>query len=168
MIYYITYIYIQGPARIDPTHPWCNHPVIAGANIPKGRGKKTGEDRFFNLMSHPRSAINERRLVNQFKRAMSALEYSLKESGMNYLAADRFTVADLNVASNMAWVAHLGFNSLKPYPYVQKWMYRCLYNRKYSFVYNHQIKEYHGKEMYDGIWKMFPADNNNGNNSSKL
>lgn len=44
----------------------------------------------------------------------------------SYLIADRFTVADLNVASVMSWAQHLARCDLGPYANVTRWLGQCL------------------------------------------
>lgn len=145
---------ITGPARVDPAHPWCDHPVVRGANTPAGPRKLTGEDRFLQTTGYARSALGERRLVREFARCMGALDRSLRESGRDYLAADRFTVADLNVAMNLAWCQQLGWQAFQPFPHVRAWFQRCVLDRPASFSYQHVIPEY-GGPMYNGPWKMW-------------
>ena len=79
-----------------------------------------------------------------FQRAIGALERSLREGGRDYLAAERFTVADLNVASNLAWGQQLGWQAFEPYPHVAAWLRRCLFDRETSFCFRHKIPDYGG------------------------
>ena len=41
------------------------------------RAGQTGEERFASMFAHPRSAINEARLVREFRRSIGALETHL-------------------------------------------------------------------------------------------
>jgi glutathione S-transferase len=141
---------ITGPARVDPYHPWYTHPVVRNPDIPNRRGK-TGEERFFEMFSHPRSAINEARLVREFQRSIGAMEKHLADHlPRQYLAADRFTVADLNVASNLAWARHLGQQAFEPFPLVGAWLERCSYSRPLAPAFETPI--------YEGPWKMWHGD----------
>ena len=91
---------------MDSAHPWYTHPVVRNPDTPNRAGQ-TGEERFASMFAHPRSAINEARLVREFRRSIGALETHLADhQPREYLAADRFTVADLNGkrrANSPAW-----------------------------------------------------------------
>ncbi len=65
-----------GRARVDSAHPWYPPPVVRNPDTPNLAGQ-TGEERFASMFAHPRSAINEARLVREFKRSIGALETHL-------------------------------------------------------------------------------------------
>ena len=109
---------ICGPARVDTNHPWYTHPVVRNPDTPNKRGL-TGEQRYFNLFSHPRSAMREAKLTSDFIRKMTALEKELQ--GKTYLVGERFTVCDLNICAYLAWVRHLGEDALRPFPNIKNW-----------------------------------------------
>jgi len=65
---------------------------------------------------------------SRLKVPLAVLEKHLQDQkarGESYLAADRFTVADLCVASVAAWVRPAA-GLLAPYPLTQEWLQRCL------------------------------------------
>jgi glutathione S-transferase len=71
----------------------------------------------------------ERRVDAKAVEALAALEKPFKMlndhlEGRDNLAADRFTVADLNVASILGWAKAAGMG-LDPYPNVKAWLSRC-------------------------------------------
>ena len=138
---------ICGPARVDTNHPWYTHPVVRNPDRPNKRGL-TGEQRYFNLFSHPRSAMREAKLTSDFIRKMTALEKELQ--GKTYLVGERFTVCDLNICAYLAWVRHLGEDALRPFPNIKNWLYRCSFDRPTSPQYKVNI--------YNGPWKMFKSD----------
>ena len=61
--------------------------------------------------------------VEALKAPMNALEESLK--GKEYLLGKHFTIADLNVAAVMSWIAMLKLD-LSAWPNVQAWLQKCL------------------------------------------
>ena len=61
--------------------------------------------------------------VEALKAPMNALEESLK--GKEYLLGKNFTIADLNVAAVMSWIAMLKLD-LSSWPNVQAWLQKCL------------------------------------------
>ncbi|MCR9177196.1 MAG: glutathione S-transferase family protein [Alphaproteobacteria bacterium] len=71
----------------------------------------------------------ERRVEAKAVEALAALERPFATlnsylEGRDYLAADRFTVADLNVASILGWAKAAGMD-LAPYPNLKAWLSRC-------------------------------------------
>ena len=71
----------------------------------------------------------ERRVEAKAIEALAALErpFGILNSELEareYLAADRFTVADLNVASILGWAKAAGMD-LEPYPNLKAWLSRC-------------------------------------------
>jgi len=56
-------------------------------------------------------------------------------AGKDYLLGDRFTVADLNIASVLSW-AQMGGFSLSDWPNVDAWMSRCTQRPAVSKVQN--------------------------------
>ena len=71
----------------------------------------------------PEDAKVRERALEKLERPLDAIELSLE--GRDYLAADRFTVADLNVASVFAW-AKQGQLDLASRPSTEAWLHRCL------------------------------------------
>ena len=58
--------------------------------------------------------------MREFQRSIGAMEKHLADHlPRQYLAADRFTVADLNVASNLAWARH-GEQAFEPFPSLER------------------------------------------------
>ena len=71
----------------------------------------------------------EKRVEAKAVEALAALErpFAILNSELQtreYLAADRFTVADLNVASILGWAKAAGMD-LAPYPNLKAWLSRC-------------------------------------------
>ena len=112
-----------GPARIDPDHPWYTHPVVRNPNK-QGKDGMTGEERYFEWFTHPRSAMRERKLAKSFRRSISALEQHLA-AGRQYLVGDRFTAADINVCSVLAWARHLGWSAFDEFPLTRAYLQRA-------------------------------------------
>jgi glutathione S-transferase len=75
------------------------------------------------LAEHTRDPSNIERDTLLLQKPLAVLNGSL--SGGKYLAGDDFTVADLNVASLLAWgkIARLDFSA---HPNVAQWLRRCL------------------------------------------
>ena len=60
--------------------------------------------------------------VEELSKALAGFEKAL--SGKQYLIGDRFTVADLNVASVLKW-AHIAKFDFGPFPVVASWLKLC-------------------------------------------
>lgn len=81
------------------------------------------------LLRHPKIAMlpPDEGAVAEAKQQLDAPLKVLDQELANkpYLLGDRFTVADLNVASVLAW-AQMGGVDLSAYPNLQKWLGSCL------------------------------------------
>ncbi|MGA1675835.1 MAG: glutathione S-transferase family protein, partial [Pseudomonadales bacterium] len=75
------------------------------------------------FMGMERSDAKAAEYLAQLDRPLRVLEGEL--TGREYLLGERFTVADLNVASVFAWAGMAGLD-LTPYPQVGAWLTRCL------------------------------------------
>lgn len=72
---------------------------------------------------NPKNPETERLSVAALEKPLSVLNEHL--SGRDYLLGESFTVADLNVASVMAWAMVSKFD-LSAHPNVQTWLGRCM------------------------------------------
>jgi glutathione S-transferase len=63
------------------------------------------------------------KVASNISRPMKAFEAWI--TGKEYLVGDRFTVADLNVASVMDWLVKAKYN-FSPYPNTKAWLDKCL------------------------------------------
>lgn len=88
------------------------------------------ETHLLSLLMHKRMLPTDKRDPDKAKRnegilrqPLQVLEQSL--TGRDYLVDDRFTVADLNVASVLSWTRPARY-SLKSLPQVHAWLDRCL------------------------------------------
>lgn len=70
----------------------------------------------------PNAGRAERRFA-ELARPLGVLDGHLAER--EWLIADRFTVADLNVAAVLSWLLDGAFD-LGPWPYAEAWLSRCL------------------------------------------
>jgi len=58
----------------------------------------------------------------KLQRPLTSLEHALE--GRNYLAADRFTIGDLNAVSIVSWLPLIGFD-MRKFPNIDGWIKRC-------------------------------------------
>ena len=79
------------------------------------------EEKYFQ-QRQPRDAKKESDSLNELTKPFAVLENELTRR--QWLVGDRFTVADLNVASVMAW-APLAKIDLSPVPRIAEWLGRC-------------------------------------------
>jgi glutathione S-transferase len=75
------------------------------------------------LPAEKRDAERARRDAGLLRQPFSVLDQAL--GGRSYLAADRFTVADLNVAAVLSWAKPARIR-LDQYPDLAAWLVRCL------------------------------------------
>ncbi|MFM9899873.1 MAG: glutathione S-transferase family protein [Polaromonas sp.] len=75
----------------------------------------------------------ERRLAAPLRVLEQHLQHRRQHQPEPYLAGDRFTVADVCVASVLAWVRHAPA-LMAPCPAVQAWLARCLARPAYQAV----------------------------------
>jgi len=75
------------------------------------------------LVEHVRDPSHIERNTLLLQKPLAVLDAAL--SGRNYLADENFTVADLNVASLLAWGRASGL-ALSSYPNVDRWLEKCL------------------------------------------
>jgi glutathione S-transferase len=80
------------------------------------------EEKYFSER-FPKDPAQEQALIDALDRPLRALEAHLQ--GREYLVAPRFTVADLNVASVLAWAKRAKLD-LAAFPSVAAWLERCL------------------------------------------
>ena len=75
------------------------------------------------LMGHAKDAVAAQALIASLRKALDVLNGALERS--DYLLGDDFTVADLNVASIIAWGRMAGADFAEQ-PQVAAWLDRCL------------------------------------------
>lgn len=75
------------------------------------------------MMGTEKDPARAAELFGQLSGPLEVLNGALE--GRSYLVDERFTVADLNVASVLSWAALASFD-LSPWPNVAEWLGRCL------------------------------------------
>jgi glutathione S-transferase len=79
------------------------------------------EERYFRQRV-PKDAKKEQESLAELEKPFAVLDAELAKR--QWLVADRFTVADLNVASVMAWTRPAGID-LAATPHIAEWLRRC-------------------------------------------
>jgi glutathione S-transferase len=92
--------------------------LLQRASLPPG----SKEEKYFRERV-PKDEAQEQASLAALERPLLVLDEQL--AGREFLIAPRFTVADLNVASVLAW-AKMARVDLGPYPNVAAWLDRCL------------------------------------------
>ncbi len=92
--------------------------LLQRATFPAG----SAEEKYFRERV-PKDPGVEAANIQALERPLSALDSEL--GGRSWLVDDRFTVADLNVASVLAWARRAQLD-LGPWPHLSGWLDRCL------------------------------------------
>ena len=79
-----------------------------------------------------RDEQNEARALDTLKRPLNALEQHL--DGLQFLLGERFSVADLNLASVLTLINRANYD-LRDYPYVKHWRLTCYDRPAYRKIY---------------------------------
>ena len=85
-----------------------------------------------------RDEQNEARALDTLKRPLNALEQHL--DGLQFLLGERFSVADLNLASVLTLINRANFD-LQAYPYIKRWRQACYDRPAYQKIYPGQESE---------------------------